>query len=237
MTSALALLRAGFSVKVIEASPAVGGKFGARFAHNGYHDFAWHILADWCGNFWRLAESIGLRKSEDFAPRPRASFLRPLHRPSARPRVASVSCIGSPDLFWRNAGAGIAHWSDVLLYAYSLYSLLCDQDLSREEFLNRTTVNGYMRSLPRMSDMAAILHNELLLRIWAIPSYLISARSYQTHLQIVAPYMSSPSAIVVLKKNLADGFWKPLGRALAGFGPRFTLASGTALTEIGRAHV
>src|SRR5262249_5844291 len=135
MTAALSLLRAGFSVKVIEASGGLGGKFGARFARSGYHDFAWHILADWCANFWRLAERIGLSKSVDFEERPTVSFLRPRRTSSSWPRVASVSCIGSPDLFWKNAAAGVAHWSDIVLYTYSLYSLLCDQDLAREEFL------------------------------------------------------------------------------------------------------
>src|SRR5262249_55016122 len=213
---------AGFSVKVIEASSGIGGKFGARPAKAGYHDFAWHIMADWCKNFWALSGRIGLSRTEDFVPRPRLTLLRPRARASPWPRAASVPCIGSPEYFWSNVNSGVAHWSDLVLYTYGLYSLLCDQDIAREEFLNRVEVNGYMRSLPHMSDVAALLHNELLLRIWAIPSYLISVRSYQTHLQIVAPFMASPSAIVIMRKDFETGFWSPFRRTLAPYGGQFT---------------
>src|SRR5262252_2597919 len=232
MTAALRLLEAGYSVKVIDASPAIGGKFGSRPGRHGYYDFAWHVLSDWCLNFWDIAETIGLRKSEDFAPRPGAAFLRPYHSRSSWPRIATVTQVGSPDTFWQNANAGLAHWSDVMLFTYSVYELLCDQSLDREEFLNRIAVNGYMRSLPHMSDVAALLHNELLFRIWAIPSYLISARAYQKHLQLIAPFVSSPTSILIMKKSFAEGFWAPFRAALARFGPRFTLVTGARLTGI-----
>src|SRR5438876_1116540 len=70
MTAALKLLESGLSVKIIEASSGVGGKFGARYANGGYHDFAWHVLAEWCENFWDLARAIGVDKERDFASCP-----------------------------------------------------------------------------------------------------------------------------------------------------------------------
>src|SRR5437016_3540536 len=88
MTAALKLLEAGFSVKVIEASPGIGGKFGARRTKYGYHDFAWHILADWCKNFWSIASTLGLSKDADFVPRPRLTLLRPRETMSPWPRAA-----------------------------------------------------------------------------------------------------------------------------------------------------
>jgi len=232
MTAALRLLEAGYSVRVIEASSDMGGKFGAHRAGGEYFDYAWHVLSDWCLNFWDIAATIGLSRSQDFAPRLRSTFLRPRHHASPWPRVATVTQVGSPATFWPNASAGLAHWSDVMLFTYSVYELLCDQSLDREEFLNRVTVNGYLRFLPHMSDIAALLHNELLFRIWAIPSYLISARAYQTHLQLIAPFVSSPTSIVVMKKGFEEGFWAPFRKALARFGPRFTLAMDTRLGGI-----
>jgi hypothetical protein len=232
MTAALRLLEAGYSVTVIDAASAIGGKFGSRPGRHGHYDFAWHVLSDWCLNFWDIAATIGLRQSEDFAPRPRATFLRPRHSASPWPRLATLTQVGSPDTFWQNANAGLAHWSDVMLFTASVYELLCDQSLDREEFLNRVAVNGYMRFLPHMSDVAALLHNELLSRIWAIPSYLISARAYQKHLQLIAPFVSSPTSILVMKKSFDEGFWAPFLATLARFGPRFTLVTDARLTGI-----
>ena len=93
MTAALRLLEAGFSVKVIEASSGLGGKFGARRGRHGYHDFAWHVLSDWCKNFWSIAATLGLDKTEDFVPRPRLTLLRPRQSPSRLPRVISVAYV------------------------------------------------------------------------------------------------------------------------------------------------
>jgi hypothetical protein len=232
MTAALKLLEAGFTVRVIEASDRLGGKFGAQHAKHGYHDFAWHVFADWCLNFWDIVTTIGLSKTQDFIAHPKLTLLRPLEGPSRWPRAASVQYVGSPEFFWHNLRSGIAHWSDLLLFTYSQYALLCDQSLEHEEFLNRVSVNGYMRSLPFVSNIAALLHNELLLRIWAIPSVLISARSYQTYLQLIAPFAYPVSPVVVLKKNFQDGFWDPFRERLNRFGPRFTLVTGARLTAI-----
>lgn len=231
MTAALKLLEAGFTVRVIEASDGVGGKFGAVPAKHGRHDFAWHVFSDWFRNFWSIVETIGLSKTDDFAARPRLTLLRPLGGTSAWPRVTTIDSIGSPETFWSNASSGIAHWSDVMLFSYGQYTLLSDATLEREEFLNRVTVNGYMRSLPYMSDVAALLHNELLLRIWAIPSYLISARAYQTHLKLLAPLRASASRLLVLRKNFEDGFWRPFLATLNRF-PGFTLVRRARLTGI-----
>ena len=232
MTAALKLLQAGFSVRLIEASDGVGGQFGARLAKRDYQDFAWHVFAGWCVNFWEIAETIGLSEERDFVARPTLTLLRPFEGPSRRPRASSVSYVGSPEFFWTNLTSGVADWSDLLLFTHSMYALLCDQSLEKEEFLNRVPVNAYMRGLHPMSDVAALLHNELLLRIWAIPSYLISARSYQTYLQLIAPFTYPSSPVVVLKKNFEEGFWAPFRDTLRRLPSPFTLTTGARLTGI-----
>lgn len=231
MTAALKLLEAGFSVKVIEASPGIGGKFGAVSAKGGMHDFAWHVFGDWSRNLWDIVRRIGLSREGDFAPRSRMTLLRPLDSTSVWRHPSTIESIGSPETFWSNANSGIAHWSDVVLFAYSQYALLCDADIDREEFLNRVTVNGYMRSLPYMSDVAALLHDELLLRIWAIPSYLISARSYRTYLSLLAPFRTLGASLAVMKQNFEDGFWRPFLETLHRH-PGFTLVRNARLTGI-----
>ena len=163
--------------------------------------------------------------------RPTMTLLRPLDSTSAWPRAAAVSSVGSVETFWSNANSGVAHWSDVTLFAYSQYALLCDASIDREEFLNRVTVNGYMRSLPYTSDVAALLHDELLLRIWAIPSTLISARAYRTYLTLLAPHRTAGSPLVVMKKNFEDGFWRPFLAALNRH-PRFQLVRDAKLIDV-----
>jgi NAD(P)-binding Rossmann-like domain/Flavin containing amine oxidoreductase len=231
MTAALKLLEAGFGVEVIEASSGVGGKFGAVPAKGGLHDFAWHVFGEWCDNFWDVARTVGVSRQDDFVRRPTMRLLRPLDSTSAWPRSATIATVGSPETFWSNANSGVAHWSDVILFAYSQYRLLCDADIDREEFLNRVTVNGYMRSLRYTSDVAALLHSELLLRIWAIPSTLISARAYRTYLTLLAPSRSTGSSLLVMRKNFEDGFWRPFLATLQRY-PRFRLVRNAQLTGI-----
>jgi flavin-dependent amine oxidoreductase len=231
MTAALKLLEAGFTVRVLEASSSIGGQFGAVPGKNGFHDFAWHVFAEWCLNFWKLVDTIGLRRDVDFVPRPTTILLRPLATTSTLPRAVRVASVGSPETFWSNAASGVAHWSDVMLYAYAQAMLLVDEDLEHEEFLNRVTLNGYVRSLPYHSDVAALLQNELLLRVWAIPSYLISARAYQTYLQLTAPFNSASATLFVLRKNFEEGFWQPFLATLNRF-PGFSLVRDARLTGI-----
>ena len=231
MTAALKLLEAGFTVRVLEGSSSIGGQFGAVPGKTGFHDFAWHVFAEWCLNFWKLVDTIGLRRDVDFVSRLTTILLRPLVTTSTLPRAVRVATVGAPETFWSNAASGVAHWSDVMLYAYAQAMLLADEALEREEFLNRVTLNGYVRSLPYTSDVAALLHNELLLRVWAIPSYLISARAYQTYLQLSAPFQRAGSALFVLRKNFEEGFWRPFLATLNRF-PGFTLVRNARLTGI-----
>src|SRR5262245_27386390 len=152
MTAALKLLEAGFTVRVLEGSSNIGGQFGAVLGKTGFHDFAWHVFADWCLNFWKLVDTIGLRRDVDFVSRPTTILLRPRVTTSTLPRAVRVATVGTPETFWNNAASGVAHWSDVMLYAYAQAKLLVDEALEREEFLNRVTLNGYVRSLPYASD-------------------------------------------------------------------------------------
>jgi len=231
MTAALKLLEAGFTVRVLEGSSNIGGQFGAVPGKTGFHDFAWHVFAEWCLNFWKLADTIGLRRDVHFVSRPTTILLRPRVTTSTLPRAVRVATVGAPETFWNNAASGVAHWSDVMLYAYAQAMLLGDEALEREEFLNRVTLNGYVRSLPYASDVAALLQNELLLRVWAIPSYLISARAYQTYLQLTAPFHRAGATLFVLRKDFEEGFWCPFLATLNRF-PGFTLVRNARLTGI-----
>src|SRR6202022_4936871 len=121
------------------------------------HEPAFPNFADWNQNFFALCKDIGLRRPSDpepgevaFVPRPAFLTLTPLddpHGPGATRRATAdfsrLEYLGSQKYFWRNANAGVAHWSDMMLYEYSILDLLSDDSLDMEtskEFLNRVSV-------------------------------------------------------------------------------------------------
>lgn len=240
MSAALRLLQAGCSVTVIEKTKRVGGQFGAVPDPDGprYHEHAFHIFADWCQNFFDLCNEIGIRRPGypgdgdiGFVPRPAFMTLRPLgpladkYAPKGRETkdFSRLEYLGSWESFWKNATSGVAHWSDMVIYQYSILDLLSDDSLDNDqtkEFLNRVSVNGYMRSLKYASDVAALLHQELLLKVFAVPSYRTSARAYQTYLRHTAKFPpgrrigSNPSDLSPsfwsMKGNVYERFWIPL---------------------------
>lgn len=243
MSAALRLLEAGCPVTVIEKAEAsrLGGQFGAVHVKPRYHEHAFHIFADWNQNFFALCKDIGLRRPSDpgpgevaFVPRPAFLTLTPLddhHTPGPPGRPTTdfrrLEYLGTQQYFWKNANAGVAHWSDMMLYEYSILDLLSDDSLDEEtsrEFLNRVSVNGFMRSKPYASDVAALLHQELLLKVFAVPSYRTSARSYQTYLRHSAAFPPgrptgpgpgdlSPS-FWSMNGNVHERFWVPFKRKL-----------------------
>ena len=246
MSAALRLLQVGCSVTVIEKTERVGGQFGAVKVGSRYHEHAFHIFADWCQNFFAICKELELNHpparqgdpTAAFEPRPVFLTLQPLSKdgqqpgnergPRGRPEAdfKRLEYLGRPEYFWKNANAGVAHWSDMVIYQYSVLDMLSDRSLEDDtkEFLNRVSVNGFMNSRPYTSDIAALLHHELLLKVFAVPSYRTSARSYQTYLRHTAafppgePINSDPANLSpsfwAMRGNVHETFWVPLLKTL-----------------------
>ncbi len=213
MAAALRLLEQGYRVTVFEATGDIGGKFGAeKDAHGVFHEHAYHIFSDWCVNFYGLCEEIGVARN-DFIAFPEFHVLRPISKgplaTKGRPKdhLRTLDHLGSPEFFWKNVNSGVAEWHDMVLFGCSYIDLLLDERLEREEFLNRVSVNGYVRSLPYASDMTGLLHQDLLLKVFASPSYEVSARSYQTYLKLTTAVPGSPPPFRALKGNCRKVFW------------------------------
>jgi zeta-carotene desaturase len=236
MTAALRLLDAGFDVTVLEALDRVGGKFGAVRSGGVYHEHAYHFLAGWCLNFRRLAQRIGL-KSENFVRRDSIKFLRP-KGPNHRRGHYEFHELRHGSLitnFWENVYAGVIPSDDMIAFMYSLLDLLTthDTDSDELEFLNRNSVNGFMRSLKYMTNLAALLHQEALLKAFAVPSYDTSVRSYRTFLR----YFGRDTAGWILKGDCQTAFWDPFLKALRRYDgrhgrPRFELLFDAAVERI-----
>ena len=240
MSAALRLLEAGFDVTVIEKAGSVGGKFGAVNVNGIYHEHAYHFLADWCVlTFWEIASCIGVTRKKDFVRRDTIKFLRkkPENRRSGAPYdFRELGHGGSQLHFWENVNSGVIPPEDMIAYAYSLLDLVTegdDGDPDELEFLNRSSVNGFMRSLPYMTDLAAVLHQEAMLKAFAVPSYETSVRSYRTFVR----YFGRDDGGWILNGNCYTKFWKPFLRKLNSYnlqkgGPKFRLSVNASLEEI-----
>jgi NAD(P)-binding Rossmann-like domain/Flavin containing amine oxidoreductase len=214
MTAALYLAGAGFEVTLLEQSDHVGGKFGAVPGRGGaVHEHAYHFLGDWCVNFWELVDAIGLKKKDDFRPSLGVGFLRP--KTSGKPfaerlSLLQLSRIGK-DLIGSLDG-GVIPPDDLMIWFYSLLDLIASgQELDEKEFLNRISVNGFMRSLPYMTDLAALLHQEAMVKAFAVPSYETSARSYRQF----ARFFSRDQDGCILNAPVSERFWPQFTKALA----------------------
>jgi hypothetical protein len=239
MSAALRLLQAGFDVTVIESSNTVGGKFGAVKVNGTYHEHAYHFLADWCLNFWDIAASLNLSKEEHFVRRDTIKFLRrkPANlRADGEYNFLELKHGGAQLHFWDNVHSGVIPPDDMIAYAYSLLDLVTkgdDHDPDELEFLDRSSVNGFMRSLPYMTDLAALLHQEALLKAFAVPSYETSVRSYRTFVR----YFGRDQGGWILKGDCHTKFWQPFLRKLNSYNrrtgtPRFRLYLNTPLEAI-----
>lgn len=235
MTAALRLLDVGFDVTVVERAATVGGKFGAVRTGKAFHEHAYHFLSDWCVNFWDVARCIGLSKERNFVRREAIKFLRP--RPesghvSGNYHFSELRHGAVAENFWKNIYSGVIPPDDMIAYVYSLLDLLTqpDDDPDELEFLNRNSVNGFMRSRRYMTDLAALLHQEGLLKAFAVPSYETSVRSYRTFVR----YFGRDTGGWILKGDANSAFWKPFLDKLSWFDgtpgrPRFELRLQTYL--------
>lgn len=226
MTAALRLLQQGYRVTVFDEASDIGGKFGAVQGQEGiYHEHAYHIFPDWCLNFFELCREIGLDQDRHFEPFPDFHILRPFPagtrsyavKGRSKNDLLTLSHLGSPEFFWTNVNSGVAEWHDMLLFSYSYLDLLTDESIDRQEFLNRVSVNGYVRSLRYASDMTALLHQDMLLKVFASPSYEVSARTYRTYLEFTAGQPFPHPPFRALKGNVQIQFWGRFEKKLLGY--------------------
>jgi zeta-carotene desaturase len=231
MTAALYLIEAGFAVTVLEKSKAVGGKFGAVEGQYGaVHEHAYHFLGDWCVNFWEVVDAIGLNKSDHFRPSKGVRFLRP--GDTGAPLATRLSTLELDRLrarFTSSLDNGVIPPDDMMIWFYSLLDLVSHgRDLDEKEFLNRISVNGFMRSLPYMTDLAALLHQEAMMKAFAVPSYETSARSYRQF----ARFFSRDQDGWILNEAVNQRFWPRFEAALEKAMGASPIQTGSSLETI-----
>ncbi|MEM7250306.1 MAG: FAD-dependent oxidoreductase [Pseudomonadota bacterium] len=230
LTAAWKLINAGIEVELYESNSHVGGKFGATSSGPRFHEHAYHFLADWCVNFWDLSRAIGVG-SDRYTARTGYQFLRK----GQFPATSALSNLSSPQQGWNNIYSGVMPWYEILIYLHSMLDLLVENlhdDVTRRRFLNRISVNGFVASRRYATNASALLHQNVLLRAFAAPSYRTSARTYRNFLKYA---FGSPSPhFRILRTDSESGFFSPFLAALRRKSDEqnipFTIKSNTRLT-------
>lgn len=213
MSAALRLSqRPGYNVTLLEQNETVGGKYGTVKKDRNSplrHEHCFHMLLNWFNNFWNIADELGLR--DKFIASPNIKYIRR----GEWPHITQISDVGAAQTALKNLFSGVVSIPDMFIYSYSLIDLL-STPVSRGEFRDFFSVNGFMHSRPYMSDPAAELNDYTLAKAFACPSFLTSAVSYQ---KFIAFGLRHPSPMMwVLKGNVYDNFLVHLERRLRANG-------------------
>jgi len=179
LTAALRLAQRGYKVTVYEEKPYIGGQLGAHKINGIYHEHCHHMYLNWYNNFWKIVEEdLGLTREEYFEPRTNVKYLRK----GEFPRFTQLTNVGLPESQLTNLLSGVEPIPDMFLWGYSLIDLI-SQPFHQSELLSRNSVNGFMSSRFYATSRSAALHQEVLTKAFAVPSYLTSASSYKNFIK------------------------------------------------------
>ncbi len=137
------------------------------------HEHCYHMYLNWYCNFWRLMECIGLERSTHFKAKDGYVHLFPGSEPVGR-RTRELRNMGSIEHWADNLLAGVASPADTLLAQYAVLDLI-SAHLDPNRYLDRMSTHAFFASRGYVTEEALRLHEYLLARSFAIPTYLSSA--------------------------------------------------------------
>lgn len=165
-----------------------------------------HMFAAFYANFWSLVEDdLGISKNASFEPRTGVKVLGP------DGEYAGMTDIASAKGVWQNLVNGPQPGADMVVSFYALLDLLCEP-IHRKELLGDFSVAGFLASKPYITERAAELHDYLLLVVWSVHSFGISAASYRDFFSFGLP-QSSPMNWV-LREDSHSALIKPFEEKL-----------------------
>jgi hypothetical protein len=202
LSAATRLMEQGFNITLYEQNNFLGGKLGAhKDGHKpDLHEHCYHMYLNWYNNFWQLMSEIGAL--EKFIPSPIIGCRRPGDQ-QTRPYLTNA---GSPSTILTNMLNGIAPPADQFLSAYSLLDLIGTHSTSGD-VLEQTSVSNFFRSRGYSTEGSIAASARTLAEAFASPSYLSSARSYQSLIKY--GYHDPAPSLWLLTQNTNDGIFKP----------------------------
>lgn len=207
MSAATRLMEQGFDITLYEQNNFLGGKLGAhRDSHApDPHEHCYHMYLNWYNNFWQFMSEIGA--VDKFIPSPVIGCRAPGDK-QTRPYLTNP---GSLATILPNMLNGVASPADQFLSAYSLLDLIGTQWMPGAE-LEQTSVSNFFRSRGYSTKGSLAASARTLAEAFASPSYLSSARSYQSLVKY--GYVDPTPSLWLLTQNTNDGIFEPWMRHL-----------------------
>jgi Flavin containing amine oxidoreductase len=202
LSAATRLMEQGFEITLYEQNDFLGGKLGAHKhrKNNDLHEHCYHMYLNWYNNFWQFMKEIGAL--DKFIPNPVIGCRLPGDK-QTRPYLTNA---GSPATILTNMLNGIASPADQFLSAYSLLDLIGTQSMSGT-VLEQTSVSNFFRSRSYSTEGSIVASARTLAEAFASPSYLSSARSYQSLIKY--GYRHPTPSLWLLTQNTNDAIFEP----------------------------
>ena len=202
ISAATRLMEQGFDITLYEQNDFLGGKLGAHRVGGkpDPHEHCYHMYLNWYNNFWQLMREIGAL--DKFIPSPVIGCWLPGDK-ETRPYLTNA---GSPTTVVTNMLNGIAPPAEHFLWAYSLLDLIGTQSMSGD-VLEQTSVNNFFRSRSYSTEASIENSSRTLAEAFAAPSYLSSARSYQSLIKYGFP--DPVPSLWLLTQNTNDAIFEP----------------------------
>jgi hypothetical protein len=192
----------GFDITLYEQNDFLGGKLGAHRDNKNKdpHEHCYHMYLNWYNNFWQFMREIGAL--EKFIP----STVIGCRLPGDKQTRPYLTNPGSPTTILTNMLNGIASPADQFLSAYSLLDLIGTHSMSGD-VLEQTSVSNFFRSRGYSTESSLAASARTLAEAFAAPSYLSSARSYQSLVKY--GYRDPTPSLWLLTQNTNDAIFEP----------------------------
>jgi hypothetical protein len=231
MSAATRLMEQGFDITLYEQNDFLGGKLGAHYDRNkpDPHEHCYHMYLNWYNNFWQFMTEIGA--ADKFMACPIIGCRFPGDK-ETRPYLINS---GSPATVLTNMLNGIAPPADQFLSAYSLLDLVGTPSTPGDA-LEQNSVSNFFRSRSYSSNGSIAASSRTLAEAFASPSYLSSARSYQSLIKY--GFRHPTPSLWLLTQNTNDAIFEPWLQRLEArardLGRRFELHR---LTRVEKLHL
>jgi Flavin containing amine oxidoreductase len=207
ISAATRLMEQGFDITLYEQNDFLGGKLGSHrdSEEDNPHEHCYHMYLNWYNNFWQFMREIGAY--DKFIP----SQVIGYRRPGDKQTRQGLTNAGSVSTILTNMFNGVAPPADQFISAYSLLDLIGTQAMSGK-ILEQTSVNNFFRTRGYSTDASIDVSTRTLAEAFASPSYLSSARSYQSLIKY--GYRDPTPSLWLLTQNTNDAIFEPWGKHL-----------------------
>ena len=219
MVAANELRKQGVKVLIFEKGKRTGGKAGADKINGAYEEHGYHVFPAWYKNTLNLIQEIDA--AGNLVPITQFHYLRESKTECKKPpsgvfpNTKVFLQLDSLRSIFHNIRNSFIPWYKAVLAFYAAIDL-CSQSLKERCFLDRVSVNGFLRSRFYTSDVIAEYHHQTVIQASAIPTYELSAMTLKN---LVLNWAPRPEPIFrIMNGNLQEKFIAPLEKHIRNIG-------------------